>query len=429
MYIKRLVLVNIRCFKEIEIDFLSGKNVQKWSVFFGDNSTGKTTFLRSLAMGLCDATSSAGLLRELYGDWVRDGEKKGTILVEFKVRGYKEKDPYILTTIEETPSGYSEVSQSTYPDPFPWENIFVCGYGAARRTFGTKEYSEYSPIDAVYTLFNYDSPLQSPELVLRRLSDAGINIKKILRWIEHILMLPKNAVKLLEAGIEIKDAGNKFIPLGAAGDGYQATFGWVADLLSWAMMFKKVMFKRNLAGIVILDEIEQHLHPIWQRRIIKQLYEKFPKVQFISTTHAALCAIGTTDLNDKECQLILFRQEDDYVEALDDIKPPRGLRADQVLTSYLFGLPTTSDDTTREEIERYSRLLSKKSVTATERKNISSLRRKLDKKLGTEETELEREVASAIKKQLRKRPSLRRIKKPVIHYAIRKKIQSLLGKI
>jgi predicted ATPase len=428
MYIKKIKITNIRCFKEIEIDLMSGRGIRKWFVFLGDNSTGKTTFLRTLAMGLCDATSSAGLSRELYGEWIRTGEDEGSILVEFKANGNR-KDLWIKTIIKGSPSGYSEVSQITEPEiGFPWEKIFVCGYGAARRAFGTKEYDEYSTIDAVYTLFNYDSPLQSPELILRRLSDIGINRNSILRWLEHILMLPKKSLRLGKTGLEVSDLSGKVVPLRAAGDGYQATISWIIDMLSWAMMFDEKMFKRKLSGIVLIDEIEQHLHPRWQKRIIKLLHEKFQSIQFICTTHAPLCVVGTTDLSDRDCELILFRESEDHVEALEDIKPPRGFRADQVLTSYLFGLDTTSDDATKIEIEEYSQLLSKKHISSKDSQKLRNLRLRLNKKLGSEETDLERRVAAAIRKELERRPTVERaLKKKSISYEIRRQLRNLLG--
>ena len=68
MYIKRLYLKNIRCFKEITIDFEGhGSSI----LILGNNGDGKSTILKSLAMGLCDESSTAALFRELPGETVR----------------------------------------------------------------------------------------------------------------------------------------------------------------------------------------------------------------------------------------------------------------------------------------------------------------------------------------------------------------------
>ena len=66
-----------------------------------------------------------------------------------------------------------------------------------------------------------------------------------------------------------------------------------------------------------------------------------------------MLAIGTTDLRDKDVQIVVLKREDNYVKAESDLELPRGQRADQVLTSFLFDLPTTTDDRTKEDIHRY----------------------------------------------------------------------------
>lgn len=428
MYIKRVILDNVRCFEHVEIDFTAAKDIRKWTLTFGDNGFGKTTMLRSIAMGLCDATSSAALLRELYGEWVRvqAGPKgEATIHIEFsRIQGSR-RSPWIKTIIRRTPSGYSEVHQDTSPTSFPWDEIFVCGYGAARRAFGTKDYEDYSAIDAVYTLFNYDSPLQNSELVIRRIVSLGINRSKILNWIDTILLLPKLSTSLTTSGITLRGPWGSFMPLGGLGDGYQATLAWLIDMLGWALLYDKKMLRREVTGIVLLDEIEQHLHPKWQRRIVKLLSNQFPQVQFIVTTHTPLCAIGMTDLKDEQCQLVSLVQEGTHIGAIDHQRPPRGQRADQVLTSSLFGLTTSGDDITKDQIEKYIRILGKKR-TNKEEQELRVLRRTLDRRLGTGETELERQVANAVRSVLKKRPDASRFLDKPLNYEIRRQLRKLM---
>ena len=87
MYIKRLYLKNIRCFKEITIDFEGhGSSI----LILGNNGDGKSTILKSLAMGLCDESSTAALFRELPGETVR--RKKGQEEVTNGENGFIELD-------------------------------------------------------------------------------------------------------------------------------------------------------------------------------------------------------------------------------------------------------------------------------------------------------------------------------------------------
>ena len=142
--------------------------------------------------------------------------------------------------------------------------------------------------------------------------------------------------------------------------------------------------------------MERHLHPSWQREIVGVLAEEFPSVQFIACTHAPLTAIGSASLSDECCQLILLQQGPEGVEVRPDLNPPRGRRADQVLTSYLFGLPSTTSDDVIQAIERYAELKRQDSPDTGTREEIESLRTFLHETLGTPETELQRTVERAV---------------------------------
>ncbi len=89
------------------------------------------------------------------------------------------------------------------------------------------------------------------------------------------------------------------------------------------------------------------------KQIVKLLREEFPSVQFITTSHSPLCVVGTTDLTDEECSIVVLEQKEDYVEKR-VTTPPRGKRVDQVLTSYMFDLYSTSDNKIKQDIEKYS---------------------------------------------------------------------------
>ncbi len=432
MYIKKIFLKNIRCFKELDLTFTCPEDGCKFILFLGPNGVGKTTILRSIALGLCDETSAAGLISELDGDIVRHDQNvtEGIIKIELGEKN-SNKSFTIKTTIKseiDNPSSEKEIRKNI-PKDFPWDKLFLCGYGAARRAFGTEAYKKYRIIDAVYTLFNYESSLQNLEIPFYRLSHGEINSveKSILRRIESILDLPDNSIRLDKSGISIKGPWGEFIPTGALGDGYAATLAWISDMIGWALLYqKKSRFEIDFPGIVLIDEIEHHLHPSWQKKIISSLHSQFPSIQFITTTHAPMCAVGTTDLDDDECELIKLMQRDEYVEGTAGQKPPRGKRADQVLTSYLFELATSGDRETREQIEKYSALLSKKGRDATEEKQLQDLRSVLDQKLGSAESEFEQRVREAVRQVLMSKPETKSEEPQAVDYEIRRQLKKLL---
>ena len=344
MYIKQVELTNIRCFKHLKIDLSSGNRVKKWLMILGDNGVGKTTLLRCIAIGLCDEASAAALLRDTSGEMIRQKEDDATIRIKL---GNKDKT-YTITTRITKKAHFETIKQRTYPSgPFPWEKIFACGYGSNRRTEGDISYDSYMVSDAVYTLFNYDYPLQNPELAIRRYAKTKKEQREICQWLDEILMLDKDSTRVTSVGIKIRDKSGNIISLGALADGYQATLTLILDMLGWAMLAGQKERKSKLSGIVIIDEIDQHLHPSWQRKIISLLESRFPNIQFIVATHSPLCAAGLADLPDEKCDLqALVLCEEGFV-ANEPLSTMRGWRYDQILTSRAFGVPDRNEGTAK----------------------------------------------------------------------------------
>ena len=276
LYLKKITLENVRCFEKLEFDLTTpGKQPRMWGVVLGANGVGKTTLLRSIAMGLCDEASAAGLLREIYGEFIRDAgpddansERGASIHIDFFPNDEAEQ---ISVTTEIRPSlgGYSKVRQKAKygksTNDFPWDKVFACGYGAGRRGFGSKDIDDYATIDAVYTLFNYDVPLQNPELVLRRIAaskNRRSDLRAILDSVAEVLQLERSDIKLDDKGVLIRGPWGAFHPIRGVGDGFQATLAWIVDFLGWALFYDHVVELSDLSGIILIDELEQHLHPV-----------------------------------------------------------------------------------------------------------------------------------------------------------------------
>ena len=93
------------------------------------------------------------------------------------------------------------------------------------------------------------------------------------------------------------------IPLRAMSDGYQSIITLVLDFLFWVILKANAtnknlsrynpLKKEDLHGIFIIDEIETHLHPIWQKELFHCLQQQFPEIQFIASTHSPLVISGS----------------------------------------------------------------------------------------------------------------------------------------
>lgn len=78
-------------------------------------------------------------------------------------------------------------------------------------------------------------------------------------------------------------------PFNSLSDGYRNMVGMVADIAHRASRLNPHHghdAARNTTGVVLIDEIDLHLHPKWQRRVVADLQQAFPRLQFIATTHS-----------------------------------------------------------------------------------------------------------------------------------------------
>jgi len=151
--------------------------------------------------------------------------------------------------------------------------------------------------------------------------------------------------------------------------GYQTLITWVADL-AYRLFARYPVSPNPLSepAVVLVDEIDLHLHPQWQRSLISYLTERFPNTQFIATAHSPLIVQAATDAN-----IVLLRREGDHVVIDNDVEAIRGWRIDQVLTSDLFGLETARPPEFDELITERNRILGKSRLTAADKRKLQSL--------------------------------------------------------
>ena len=401
MFLKKIKIQNIRCISELEIDLESRASSNNSLVLLGNNGVGKSTILKCIALGLCDSGGASALLADMYGSLVRYGADKGVIELTLN----QGKSDYIIRTIvtpSEEDEDIEEIKKETKPKTkFPWSDVFVCGYGPSRILRGTQSYDQYALADAVYTLFNYGWKLQNPELVVRRLGWKNPKQEKeVLKQLAGILMLKPNALKLSREGVTMRQEHDiTDVNFGALADGHQSTVNWVVDLMGWTYLNGR----KSPSGIVLLDEIENHLHPSWQRHIMRLLSNVFPKIQFIATSHSPICAVGMTDKTDRGFKVgeshVLVRegsQVDSY-----ELTSIEGRSYDRVLESVAFDVPSVGSRL-EDAMKRY-RDLQKSNGSAAALKRAHDELEELSPT--TAEIEVQAELDAKLKQLLAKKKS------------------------
>jgi hypothetical protein len=126
-------------------------------------------------------------------------------------------------------------------------------------------------------------------------------------------------------------------------------------------------------GIVLIDELESHLHPSWKMQIVSSLRRCFPRVQFFVTTHDPLCLRG---LEAGEVVLVRRNRRGDSF-AVTDLPSVKGMRVDQLLTSEHFGLNSTLEPDVERDFHTYYELLATRHRTPTQNEQLRVLKEKL----------------------------------------------------
>jgi predicted ATP-binding protein involved in virulence len=188
------------------------------------------------------------------------------------------------------------------------------------------------------------------------------------------------------------------IPIESVSQGTTSLLSWVGILLQRLYeIYDDPENPRNNPSkqfaLVLMDELDAHMHPAWQQNIIPRLRELFPGVQFIASTHSPLIVGGM-----KPEEVIRFtRDGNGKVMRLKVDQDMTMGRADQILTGTLFGLDTTLDQETQSRMQEYEDLLGNSNRSAREEERYRELEAELEHRIPPSgETPLERRAQEMV---------------------------------
>ena len=162
------------------------------------------------------------------------------------------------------------------------------------------------------------------------------------------------------------------VPLDGLSLGHRTVTAWIVDL-AWRLIVQYPESAKPLEepAVVLIDEIDLHLHPYWQRTIMQQLSEHFPNVQFVATTHSPLMITSMINVN-----VAVLKQVDDDVVIENDLGVVEGWRVDQVLVD-LFGLKSARSKRFEDLMNEREKLLAKKQATVQEKARLKKIAKDL----------------------------------------------------
>ncbi len=401
MWVESITLSNIKCFREEKIFFTrnstTSKNVKpcSWITLLGENGVGKSTLLQALALLLAGPEAAKELLPRPTG-WVSDSSKPGKLSavlhqdeVDAGTFGKKQitkifSYSYFVTGETPTTIKVGKDNKETYTEPalieensrfLSWlrtnafasntKGWFAVGYGAFRRLNRINQ----------STLPSLDSPKRSNNFRTQFDEDKPIN--SFEQWMVHlefrIAKGDNEAIKKRDIGVKViesllpgdakiaevtTDGQIKFlvngrkVPTIGLSDGYRSVIALAGDLI-WRLMqaFPDLEDPTQASGVVLIDELDIHLHPYWQRQIAGWLQNIFSNLQFVIATHSPLIAAGGgEDALTLRLELVNGEVEVRQVENIS------AYDADYILRSPAFGLESTHSPATQNKIKRFYEL-------------------------------------------------------------------------
>lgn len=399
-YFKSLTLRNVRAFGDEgqTIDFTDDDgNPAAWTVILGENGVGKTTVLQCL-LGFgqdIEDIKHRDSPCPRWDRWVamtrfsffRRAASKFSVEAKLSKGGGRgtEASVHFEFSDRRSSEGWSEVFE-----PLP----HCEAYGAGRRIppAAASESLKASTHYLATPDFDYVELIDAEDWLLRL--DYGRRRggqQKRFEQVKAVLIdvLPEvSDVRLSERPTESDGAESYsyeqlpevefetpygWMRLGELGLGYQTMIAWVVDFVARLFeRFPKVANPLEMPAVCLVDEVDLHLHPKWQRDCKNYLTRLFPNTQFIVTAHSPLVAQAAVDAN-----IVLLKREGDRVVVENDPVKVRNWRIDQVLTSELFGLESARPPQAEGDLHRRKELLSKRELTEEDRRELDAVNERI----------------------------------------------------
>ena len=345
MYIRRIILKNLKGFDELDFNFARPDDVYAgWSVITGDNASGKTALLKAIALAIVGPDVARALQPSLEG-WIRQSAPTGTIAVEIIAndvdrfaQGRRPEQPFwselelrrnggSITTI--APSNEHRRKKKG-PIHGPWSETtagwFATGYGPFRRLYGASPDAQRlmsgpGRISRFATMFREDATLGECEIWLKDLSHKRLEdrpresqlLGTILGILNSEFLRNSLTVDRVDSdGLWLRDASHTVLPLADMSEGYRAAIAMLVDIIRHVVSVYGIEVLPGVGsktvdvpGVILIDEIDSHLHPEWQRQIGFWLKEHFPRLQFIVSTHSPLICQAADRKGLRDCSISL----------------------------------------------------------------------------------------------------------------------------
>lgn len=306
MFLKRLNIRDLRSIADIEIDFSDERGrTRTRTVLLGENGCGKSTALRAIALLLAGSDALAELLKEPER-WVRNKRKQASIEATLSTAAGDERTVSLILrpewslreTLKHNEQGLAALDDALKHSP---RNYFIMGYGVTRRpALGAKEFSQVTERGLTHPRARALATMFAPEATLVSFEQWAMDLD--YTGGKSTTATLRQAMAKLLPGMKFERIDRKrrellfrtvdgIIPFQQLSDGYQNVANWCGDMLyRITNTFEDYKSPLKTRGLLLIDELDLHLHPVWQRRLMGFLGSAMPQMQIVATSHSPIIA-------------------------------------------------------------------------------------------------------------------------------------------
>lgn len=378
-----LRLENVRGIKALTFSFeppsIPGQG--QWILILGPNGVGKTTLLKALVMSLRNLANPALWPEGTFRDpWPLQGQEEARITLQFSA-GLQQH-----THLRGNGAEYKQEPPFFQARRFPLF-AYGCRRGSALGGVARELNLSEDGGPEVATLFSEGAPLVHAETWLKDLAlekvqqhDPDSIYDRVMEALRQLLDVPE--IEILKGRVMITEKTGVKLPLTALSDGYLTISGWFIDLLArWIELLRTAklpvpkQFMQEMRGLVLLDELDLHLHPQWQMSVLERIRSLLPQMSFMATTHNPLTLVGARP---KEIWMLSRErdansQHEGPIKAVCGVEVPKLLTGGQLYTRY-FGIQDIMPHKLGQSLERYGFLSRFSRRSDQEQQELESLR-------------------------------------------------------
>lgn len=355
MYVERLVLNEFRAIAHSDIEFIhplspgaGRRELKNINLLVGTNGGGKSTILKAIASAMLGGNVDLiGLTDGAILGWPRIGATEPSYArVTYRVQ--EPAQPGLGSITEGRIDIDSErVEHTTTDAPAAGHGVNLFGYGPQRSVGPALDpRMALTPTSRVANLFEQSQFLYPPETWLGDIDPPTLDAI-------NMLMPPDIIVtgSIVDDQIEVENRGLR-VGAGLLSDGAQSYMAWLLDLVFRLQMVGETVDFWRVPGTVLIDEVDQRMHPRWQQIVLQRLADGLPNLQIVATAHSPLLAGGLRPENLTVLEPDFDASGEGAMKASRYEEDIYGRTADGVLTSSYFNLASSRSERFQQNLRR-----------------------------------------------------------------------------